>query len=145
MKKLILAVLLLISSVYAEQTIKEQCYVRGIYKICGTTKTKLLPKPKLFEWDSRDEQVIEEQLAVFTRKQNDAPERGGWDEYFILDYKNMMVYDKDCLKGNYATVEDGELFYNVYGSGKHIPFKKQDFEHCKQPLKAWLKKPYKPY
>jgi hypothetical protein len=58
----------------------------------------------------------------------------------------MMVYDGDCYKGGIAGIGIGkkDIAYQDYEGDFHV-FKKENFDHCKQPLKEWLKKPYKPY
>jgi hypothetical protein len=119
----------------------QQCHMEGVYKVCGNNRKELLLD---YEHANHDfwGQSIDQQLVVLSRQPIDAP-GPGWEEYFIVDYKNMMVYDEDCFNGFLAATEDDHIIYQD-SDGFHI-FKKEDFDHCKQPLKEWLKKPYEPY
>lgn len=147
--KIVTLIIVLLFNLLAGDIELQDCYVTSKnYIECGNKPTKrVLPlnfcKGANFLF-RKDDQIPEKSLAVVVRSAIDA--QGPYtDEYFILDYKNMMVYDNKCLEGNFAFIKDNIVyFYKWEQSGKFI-FKKEDFNHCKQPLKEWLKKPYNPY
>ena len=119
------------------------CHMDGFDVVCGQKRTPLPIGAENGFW-SLPQDDPKHQLAVFYRQPIDAP-GPGWEEYFIVDYKNMMVYDNKCLGSNFAGIPIGEdeiVYENKEGDFKI--FKKEDLDHCKQSLETWLAKPYNP-
>ena len=142
-------ILVLFFNLYASDLVMQPCYVTVDNHIeCGEEPTKKVLPLYLTKGANylfmQDNQLPKLSLAIVVRTPLGV-QGPGWEEYFILDYKNMEVYDKECLGGNYAFVKREVVYYYKWGSGNKLEFKKENFKHCKQPLKKWLEKPYKPY
>ena len=64
------------------------------------------------------------------------------ERYFIFDYRNMEIYDHDCLEGNSAFWDEEEkvIVYRRFHELEFRAFKREDFAHCKQSLAQWSRK-----
>ncbi len=63
------------------------------------------------------------------------------ERYFILDYKNMIVYDNKCLGGNSITMDENKnIVFSRFGETSSNFFNIRDYANCKKSLNNWVNK-----
>lgn len=144
MKIYVTTIILLTSLLFGIDNISQkECHIDNVNYIMCKYKKVLIPfNEKKAQYYLKSD-IPEKQLAIFSREPIGNTE-SVYEYYFILDYKNMMIYDNLCLNTNFVAEKKGKILLFPIDTDIQV-FEKSNFSHCKEPLKEWVKKPFKPY
>lgn len=139
LKNIFIVILILTYNLLAEENDCHLLEIKDdkIYKVCDSVKTEVKFNYKTHLYRILDD-YSKNKIAILLRNEYESELRD--ENYFILDYKNMLIFDNQCLNSNslYLDIETGQLEKRDFSKDDYHPFKLMEYIHCQEKLEKWV-------